>query len=237
MRLVVLIGVLSMLLPVASASGQPENEGPARPNSLEAGMTAVQFVIKAEPFRSFASGIEGAVKRHHSDGGALRLGFAFNWSNNEFSEEDEFSDPVNGDAVYTSRSVDDYWTISADLLWIGYPIRGGLVNLYWGLGPTAGFGKRDFTRERFAADAESSDRLDERSSDLWTVGAKGLLGAEWFAVERISLYLEYRAWVTYSSEDGKSVSTYGDQTRQSTLDGSRWRVDSNAVLAGLAAYF
>jgi hypothetical protein len=76
-----------------------------------------------------------------------------------------------------------------------------------------------------------------RALEVWTIGGKALVGLEWFVVERVGLYMEYRARVAYSSESGEDYSGFDDNTVDGTVDGSRWDLDSNAVLVGLSAYF
>ena len=237
MRLAAMISVLFLLLPFASATGQTEDEDSGRPNSLAAGMSAVQFVIKAEPYYGFGSGVEFAVKRHHSDGGALRFGIGLRWDQYDRTEEGIRSRPPSGDAAYTNRVEDEFWSVGGDLLWIGYPLRGGLVNLYWGLGPTGGYAKSKFRGERSVEDPDAAQILDVRALEVWTIGGKALVGLEWFVVERVGLYMEYRARVAYSSESGEDYSGFDDNTVDGTVDGSRWDLDSNAVLVGLSAYF
>ena len=237
MRFATMIGVLFLLLPLTSATAQPADEDAGRPNSLAAGMSAVQFVIKAEPYYSFSSGVEFAVKRHHADGGALRFGLELRWDQYDRTEEGIRSRPPDGEAAYTDRVEDEFWSVGGDLLWIGYPLRGGLVNLYWGLGPTGGYAKGEFRGERSSEGPDGIETLNVRTLEVWTIGGKALVGLEWFVVERVGLYMEYRARVAYSSESGEDFSGFNDNAEDGTVDGSRWDLESNAVLVGLAAYF
>ena len=76
------------------------------------------------------------------------------------------------------------------------------------------------------------------TEEIWFVGGTALLGIEWFAVEKVSLYMEYRASLEYSSLSGEDDRQRDPDYRiVEHKDRESWRVNSSSVLVGLAAYF
>jgi hypothetical protein len=230
-----------MLLLLSTAALADDEEISDPPNSLKAGARALLLDIKPEPSSSATLSVGGALKLHSGDGTGTRVGFLVDWLRRDEdlarSIVEPPEDPVDQNGTLEYRS----WSIGVDVMHFWYPVRGGLVNLYWAVGPTASYRKTEADEERENPGADDYSQDYWNTQDSWTFGAKGLLGVEWFAVERVSLYAEYRAWVAYRTANGERTTQYTyageSQTITETIDIRGWSADANAVLVGVAAYF
>ena len=227
--------LLALLIPNRSNA---DGDAPDRAHSIVRGAYSAQVDIKTEPYGISQSGLNVAFKRHGGEHSALRLGVHYRWRHQNESRDQEFFSETDGELAGFREAESSYWRLAADLLWIGYPAPGKLVNLYWGLGPSGGYssGKSVLQDRREGPVPYASSSTS--TEDAWFVGGTALLGIEWFAIEKVSLYMEYRASVEYSSlsgEDERQGNT-GDRIVENK-DRESWGTNSSAVLVGLAAYF
>jgi opacity protein-like surface antigen len=227
--------LLVLLMPNCSTA---DSDAPDRAHSIVRGAYSAQVDLKTEAYPISQSGLNVAFKRHGGERSALRLGVHYRWRHQDESRDQNFFSETDGELVGFRGAERSYWRLAADLLWIGYPAPGKLVNLYWGLGPSGGYssGKtvlQDRREGRFTYEYSSTS-----TEDTWFVGGTALLGIEWFAIEKVSLYMEYRASVEYSSLSGEDErqGASGDRVLEHK-DRESWEMNSSAVLIGLAAYF
>jgi opacity protein-like surface antigen len=201
-----------------------------RPNSLRDGAWAVQFGI-GDNFRlTNFQGSSFAIKRHVAERNAVRViaDVGFGTSNTD-------SDEASG----TSRREVDNDFASGDLnvLFQRYINPDDDVAIYWGAGPIVGFEWSDDVIRNvqiLSGEAATSEREDRDFS----IGLAGVLGAEFFVIERISLHAEYTVSSRYiDSRTTRTTTDQDGQKREETLDGSSWRGDNGNVRFGLSAYF
>ncbi len=227
--------LLTLFIPSSSTAN---SDGPDRAHSIVSGAYSAQVELKTEPLSSWGSSLNVAFKRHGGERSALRLGVHYRWRRDEVSRNRNYFSETDGEWVGFSGTESSYWRLAFDLLWIKYPAPGKLVNLYWGLGPSGGFSSGNDTREDSREGPTPFASSESRTEDTWFAGGAALLGIEWFAIEKVSLYMEYRASLEYSSLSGETERQESDgDLFTENRDREYWLMRSSAVLVGLAAYF
>lgn len=193
-----------------------------RENSLEAGAWALQFSVEGEfiAVSSFDGGL--ALKRHFSPRSALRMSVAANVNGTDHESSNGISQSIEFDGVGVGVSV----------LYQRYVDPDADANLYWGVGPSVGWGNESQESVR----ADSLVFLSE--FDSWSVGIDAVLGVEWFAARVISFHAEYIGSARFTrrkdSNEAKNGTTIDMQER--TIDS--WSIaEGGAVRFGLSVYF
>jgi len=214
-----------------------------RENSLQPGSWALQFQIEDQFSIKALNGFMVALKRHLSKNTALRIGFDLIL---DFNDRDVEQDGFRADTLYLVDDIaydQNMQYIELDFLYVKYPNPDASINLFWGAGPLAGFTRQKIEDVRNVEyEGNPSIRTDEQYSRSWSAGARGLVGAEWFATRTISFHAEYRASFRFQHTKIKH-STVNDQrvgldTKSETEEiRKNWRFEGTNVLVGVSLYF
>jgi len=235
---VVTAAVIVAQLAVSVACGQEQTEDTRR-NSLEAGAWAIQFQITEEIGLKPFNGMMISLKRHLSEGSAVRLGvnLNLNYDDTEWTDENTPADTLR----YVSRSTQKQngQSVELDLMYMGYPNVRAPVNFFWGTGPLIEYSRGHRESERVAtALTETFTQTDESSSHSWEAGVLGAAGIEWFATKAISFHAEYRARASYRTSEVEQSSMYDSESHVSTTaDRTSWQFSAVNVILGLSVYF
>ena len=185
-----------------------------RENALHPGMYSFIFQIDEQfTLRPF-NGMGIALKRHSSRKSAFRIGFGLGMDR----DEDESSRWAEREDSLLSRRYDtrntNSYNVKLELLYMMYPWPDSYVNFYWGTGPLASFSWGDTERKSGIVYSDDGARESLSKSDyrIWSAGAKGVAGVEWFANRRISFQLEYQAELYYQSRSSESESSSTDNS-------------------------
>ncbi|MEM1096778.1 MAG: hypothetical protein AAGJ10_19440 [Bacteroidota bacterium] len=114
--------------------------------------------------------------------------------------------------------------ITAQADYLIYPMPPREVNMYWGVGPSIGF-TRNAQKQNAFEDIETQFRI----------GVGGLLGAEWFATEHISLFGEYGTSLTIRLQR-ETITTFDPQPSEVENTTTNLTFGTGATL-GLNLYF
>lgn len=221
----------------ATALAQTNEQADAtQRNSLVKGAWALQFEIVGDVFdlnlRSF-QGTTLSLKKHTSDGSALRIGLGLGL---ELSDQDVTLER-DGESEPVTEYNRDRESISLIIQKVFYPSPSASVNFFYGIGPVA-----DFSHRESAAKLEQPTRKDTYETFSWSAGASGVLGVEWFPTRAISLLAEYSSSLQYSWSKTTRKSLF-DQTDNGTVLTVREERDnslsiqSSSVRLGLSVYF
>lgn len=210
----------ALAFPAASRSEERMPE-PA----LHAGAWALQFQIDDNFTLSPFQGAILSVKRHHSDRSAFRVALGLS-----LATEDIDATLAEMDTVTSSEARDESSQyVRLDVQYLRYTDPGSPVKLLFGFGPLFTFsnGDAEVTRETGSVKTEST---------AWMAGVSGLVGAEWFATDTISLHAEYGIEMTYrwtkATSTTNTTSTLSSETTRHTGN-----IHARGVLFGLSAYF
>lgn len=209
-----LVALLLIALPASLHAAEPDSAATARPNSLRAGAWALQFSITSGQFfdlDSFAGGV--SLKRHFSTRSAVRAGLSASASDGGGS---------NGYSVGTEFIYQRYLRPEAE------------ANAYWGVGP-----ELDYSH-RWTAQQVTDSLSVHNESTQYSVGAKALLGVEWFASRVISLHAEYQVfWRHTHRETRRELTALGSGTVVvDSQETESWEFLLNDLVRfGLSVYF
>lgn len=197
-----------------------------RSSSLTAGEWAAQFSVSGGHFvslRSFDGDI--ALKRQVSPRTAWRLSVSGSF------ESDTNSYDHSPPSASLSQEL-DRTTTSITVLFQRYTNPGAKANFFWGIGPTAGFGK---TTQKATNDLGQGAHGD--ATEL-NAGARSLIGVEWFVIRPISLHAEYRATAVFTWWKQTYKNLYEGQTVYSNeYRAHQWSAALGGVQFGMSVYF
>jgi len=220
----VMLAIACVLIPSLAGAAAPDStSAPAgRANSLRSGVWALQFDINGDLLSvdEFSGGV--SLKRHFSAKSAVRLGIGLDGYTS--SEEAENS---LGDINDVDR---DAYEVYLEMLLQRYVNPGAPVNFYWGVGPYVSF---------FHTNSDNVTETQSSSSetDRLGVGARAMIGVEWFAAREISLHAEYTVVGGYfNAESTQSVSGPGSSS-SSKDESDGWSFNTDGVRLGLSIYF
>lgn len=203
-------------------------------NYLKGGRWALQFELGTYINTSFLKNVEISLKPQLSRSSAIRLGTSVDLYDRS-GESNEFL--VAGED--NSSSVG----FIVDLNYIHYINPEERVCFYFGIGPL------------YEYDYNKYDNVNANSSNGYTFkfeyhtskkeiyyGGTGLLGMEWFLIERISLIAEYNLAVKYgkSDETRTNISTYAQEPTEydvKIINSNIVVFQFNIVKLGLSVYF
>ncbi|MFI5212110.1 MAG: hypothetical protein ACHQIH_04450 [Ignavibacteria bacterium] len=203
-------------------------------NYLKGGRWALQFELGTYINPSYFKSVELSIKPQLSRSTALRLGLGFNLNNSSGkSVVAVFTGPVG------SKNTD----LGLSLNFIDYLNPAGRVCFYLGFGALYEYSesKSDYFNGNIYSGGSYTDE-SHASSRAWYAGGTGLLGVEWFLLERISILAEYN--LVYKA--GKYVSTSTDISTSSfnptiirvrNENSDRTVFQFNIVKLGISAYF
>ncbi len=203
-------------------------------NSLKKGAWALQFqVVQNFQLASFQGGML-SIKRHLSDGTALRVGVSMDLS----AESGEGTTTVSDSITASSDLDNDLVSFGLVVQMIKYPSPSAATNFYYGIGPTFTYRSaknRTFSVNPYDGNTRTAD--EERTS--WHAGVSGVVGIEWFARSNISLMAEYRLSLYYERTEYKSEIRYSTQEleRESETNTDGFVLDGSSVKFGLSVYF
>jgi len=223
----VLVIALCAIFPCVALSAPADSSSTvgSRPNSLRAGVWAIQFTVVG----AFSGG--GAfVKRQSSPGHAFRLGA-------EFSLESRSGDTTEDttSVVVEKESIDnDQFSVNVELLSQHYLNPQAPAQVYLCLGPFLTYS--EYRNERHTVLGES--RTDNNHSETWRAGGKFIVGGEWFASRSLSLAVEYGVRAGYVSTEEDYVTQYETgPVLHSKRDQSVWFTDGGDSRFALGIYF
>jgi len=212
-----------------------------RAHSLEPGSWSLQFQINDNIGLKSFNGMNVSAKRHWSDRTAIRVGVGVSVEFADQSQNDAQSDDDNSASGELSDDANSQ-SIWLDALYMRYLKPGSTVNFLWGVGPLVGFSRRhdEITSTDTYGDGTMESRRDIFGRS-WSLGALGIIGAEWFLTRSFSFHTEYRASVSYRHSYDQSTRTNisGSATSENSheSDSGLWRFGGGGVLLGLSVYF
>ncbi len=195
-----------------------------RANSLADGAKAFQVMLEG----GLGSG-NILFKNHFGTRNALRLGFS-----GRFSSADEELVVAN---VGSGDIQSDYISVGADLTYLRYVGPMQSACFYFGAGPFIELSEQ--TRVRSETEFGVGTYYDSSDDEATTLGILGLIGAEWFIAESLSLAFEYRInagyrWYTREEEYARP----GDPVEARYWEGDSWDVNASRYgRIGLGLYF
>lgn len=177
---------------------------------------ALQFQITNNFTLGDFQGSVISAKRQFSERRAFRFGAAVSSSFRNRTDE--------GIAGEQSRDRNTHF-IRLNAQFVRYPVTERALKMYWGVGPTARFGR--------SKQEPGSGGTETRQ---WTVagGAEGRLGVEWFVQSQISLTAEYGAGLEYERHV-QTTDLEGD--REQKLTETRFALGARPVRFGVSVYF
>ena len=203
-------------------------------NSLKKGAWALQFqVVQNFQLASF-QGSTISIKKHTSDGSALRAGVSMDFS----LQDTDGTNTVNDTIVQSEDSDDNMTSFGFVVQMIKYPNPLAATNLYYGIGPT--FAYSHFKDYQVIEDPIDGDiRSDDRRRTRWYAGVSGVVGIEWFPRSDISFLAEYGVSLYYehtklTTESWRSPQERTTKTEDNT-DG--FVLAGSSVKFGLSVYF
>ena len=203
-------------------------------NSLEKGAWALQFqVVQNFQLASF-QGSTISIKKHTSDGTALRAGISM-----DFSLQDRERSNIVNDTIVQSEDTDDNMTSFGFVVqMIKYPSPSAATNLYYGIGPTFTFShSKDYEIIEDPIDGDS--RSNDRRWTRWYTGVSTVLGIEWFPRSNISFLAEYNVSLYYQHTK-TTVETWRsspERTTKSETSTGGFVLAGSSVKLGLSVYF
>jgi opacity protein-like surface antigen len=242
------IATLVLLLAVsalASTHGPSEREG----------RRGLVFGVDGDRLLAF-DGAMVAVRQQIGERTGLRLGLTFSLSGiDEESTSDSQSTVTSADTSYTQTIAnegtgdDDEVALEPDLLLIRHGRSDHAIRFFYGAGPVFGYRHEEMS-EASVEEREVEGRTSSRSfvSTTWSYGLRGLVGAEWFLTDSISVHAEYRAGVTYRTRDVERVTLQvreplDDQLPHrrdeisTTSESDGWTVASHGARVGVSLFF
>ncbi|MBL7075189.1 hypothetical protein ISS37_08130 [candidate division KSB1 bacterium] len=231
-----IVSLLSILFPLEGfAQADSPQEDRSEPH-FRKGSRALQFYLINE--------ISAAIKKHYTNRTALRLKFDISGM---FSDE-------QGDYDTKFESVYDTTTIKKDrdsklniqgidisLQYLFYPHPNKRINIFVGTGPFVGFHRSKSEYE----DEEKNGTLRKHTYDIltytWSFGITGIGGVESFITKQISLFADYRIFLSYNWQHGESTSKslYNSDWSEftSTYNGRFWELNLSSLRVGISIYF
>lgn len=230
------VPLLCTLLAASVLAQEGEEARNNRNNSLTKGAWAFQFEIVGDLFNLDLRNLFGstlALKRHTSDGSALRIGLGLGFN---LSDQDRTSER-DGDTVIQSDYDRNSQSVNIVIQKIIYPAPTADVNFFYGLGPKASFSHEKTTEER-----QSPTRKSTRETFSWSVGVSGVLGVEWFPTRSISLLAEYGSDLQYKwqKRTNKQLGTFSYDTTVLYVHEEKsksFSLGTSSVKIGLSVYF
>ncbi len=225
----IVIGI--MLIINVPAFGQEADNG-KRPNPMEKGSWSLLFQVDQNFRLTSFEGMTISCKRHYSPISAVRLGLSISANNTDQESKSIPSAEVPTRSTLHGRS---YYSVSAEFLKLGYPLRNSAVNLYYGFGPDVSYRfqrSEDELGEGFPEDQIGLKRFNE--SRIWSVGLAGILGVEWFPAKHIGLMAEYGMLAYYQNESNENSNYEGSKN---ISDEDSFVLSNRAVKLSLAVYF
>lgn len=224
----VLAFVLVVTLPEPSSANQDSTV------ALRPGSWSLQFGIERNLKLGDFDGLLISCKRHYSQKSALRFGVTLS-----ASVRDEDGDYLSVSAF--SYDLDaTFLRMDIAVSYIVYPRPRDKLNLFLGLGPEIGLQttKSDETRFRTGITGDHVKQMDERTSKEFYIGARAILGVEWFAMPDVSLTAEYRMSLLCSyEEEDREYGNEPDAIHEQHIVRRGFALESNSVLFGLSVYF
>ena len=185
------IALLALTSNLAVGAGAEEVPGTA--TSLSRSPWMLQFRIE----RDFAfGGFQDAglsVQRSLSDRSALRLGVGVAASSGTSSRLDQDFNFLQSQGVDESAHGQSY---GVDLQWIRYRRAGDKTRVYWGMGPSVGYG-RSRVKDTVSNDLLGPYLAASGRRSTWNVGGGAVAGAEWWPVTEFGLVFEYGMSIRY----------------------------------------
>jgi len=222
-------------------------------NSLKSGAWALQFGVGYNFTLTSFQGSTIALQYHLSESNAIRAGVTFN---GYFSDGTDLFQQVTGDTGKTTASGDNgshsaNITFTVQYLW--YQNALAPVHFYIGVGPSVSYAYNNQRNAQvttpqspyFYAFGNDWTRLDyTNTTNQWALGARGILGVEWFPTRWFSLHADYGESIQYQWDSSKRtgdgiISGSMGVTTAITDQGSSkgWTISSVGVSFGASVYF
>jgi hypothetical protein len=213
-------------------------------NSLQPGSWALQFQLEQEFSLEPFDNLILAMKKHTSRHSAFRFGFDLDL---EFAEDDDQESRVYADTIWSAVNTTfdrNLQRLELDFMYLNYPNPDALVNFFWGAGPLVMLSRSEINTERSYdwADGRSEIQLMENWSRSWSVGGRGLVGAEWFVTKAISFHAEYRISLRYINSRHENTNIRERLDGPNSVDTNegtdeKWDLDAEQVILGVNLYF
>lgn len=212
---------LALVLFIISASFLPQNqlhaqETPAA-HSLRQGSWALQYGVGSDFMLGSLLGSTISFKKHISASHAWQLGLTVGAS---FSSEDE-SDGT--------RELDQQ-ALALTGHYLVYPLLtdqpAETIHFFYGAGPEIAW-----NRSHQSTELEQGDQAD--TNTYWSAGISGVVGAEWFVHQRISLNATYRSVLKYA-RNSRSTENVDVEARSQTRN--TFQLHSPGVQLGVSVY-
>lgn len=209
-------------------------------NSLKAGSWALQFQIEDGFSRIFGvedfQGTTISIKKHSSDGSAIRLGLTLDFD----IDNSDIENQTDSIIFPTGEQDSDAQRVRIAIQSIHYRTTNENVSLFYGFGPLGEF--RRFKSSSFSPRSNGSSDFRSSFNQSWTVGFVGLIGVEYFPHRRIGILVEYASEMIHTwsknSSDSRSVSSGGTiRTTHSERDQRSFDFQAQSIKLGLSLYF
>ena len=226
----IFIAVLAAIVTIPS-------ETSARENSLKKDKWALQFEIDRDFDLSGFQGNTLSIKKHTADNRAYRLGFTF-----FLDIGDSETLRILNDTILLPRERDfNSRRFNFSFQKIYYASTDASVNLFYGIGTAFSFQHSNNESVSFNRSL-TQVRINNSTNDLWSAGMTGIIGAEWFFAENMSLLGEYNTVAKYTRSNREDESRIiesgvilGSSFSESKTDS--FRISSSSVKFGLSVYF
>lgn len=247
--------VLSFFLICSSsayAGSTMADSSSSHPNSLAPGKWALEFGISSNFTLTSFQGTVLSIKRQMNSHEAVEL--AIGGSLYSQSGTSKFTH-TTGDTVDSHNSGsngNESHSISLSACYLYYPNPDGMINLYFGAGPTVTYGHSDYRQQTYQLPVppaiSTTTITNSNGQTSWGLGASGLVGAEWFMTKYLSLHAQYGLSVMYvashstqltanSSTTTSSGTVIPSQTSSNDWGYHGWQINPSSVMFGLSVYF
>ena len=233
---------------LASVTMSLAQEHSVSPDTLRRGAWALQFGVGSNfTLTSFQGSLIGC-QYHYSPCSALRLSLSFNGQFGDNTSVGTTNQSGTLSSLNSNDNASHNSTVSLVIQNVWYVNPGDVVHAYFAAGPEMTYAhmysQSSGVQQAVPPSTNWSTNSAETTNATWGAGARGAVGAEWFAVRWLSLHAEYLFDVQYQ---WGSISTstsyvsggagYGETTTGVQESSSRgWQMSSLGVLFGVSVY-
>jgi hypothetical protein len=218
-------------------------------NSLKPGVWALEFGIGSNFTLVSFQGASISAKYHTSATNAWQAGITVNGNAQNGSS---LQLPVLGDTITSGNSSvnsNNSENVSLKVQYLCYANSESIIHFYTGAGPIVGYSHSLTSQQSFNDNSSPSHNMwniqnTSRTADTWSIGASGIVGAEYFPAKVFSLHAEYNVNLTYQQQKSESKMSTISNDGGANYYGSNgsggshgWTLGSGGVSFGLNVYF
>ena len=239
--ILVLISAITFATVCAAGDSLPAGVTPGSPGAAS---WSLQFQVGEDfTLHSFQGGLI-SCKRQFTERSALRLGLGITGKLHDSSKDQIISSTATTTTEKVGADRDDQG-IEINAQYVYYILPDRRIKPYYGLGPVFGFSRAKDETYAISQSERGDSLLQPREWEhevlrkTWCLGLSGLLGAEWFFTDRISLTAEYGAVLEYERQTQQSSysSTTNDTSTEMESTVKEFKFGPSSVKLGLSVYF